>query len=266
MSEEVFSEIKNAMSVLSMLQLREKTFRKELEFFNLKWKKVSQEPAKHLYIGAFKRLENEVGFLCVDTYSLYQGIEKKKSLYSKIIRQNGKILSKVDKTPSNRDNYEFLGMIDSDGEMRPFTLEEKNDFINRHDEEAYKSREALKRNFGINSHKHNDLDEWMNKILDDEILSQLAKYRKEFAHRLDSLDNLKRELDNRQPQDIEEMLNTILKALTSYYECFQSILGYTKSQHYLGVKELRYDSLSRLKLAESILRREKAKDYEDPST
>ncbi|MEM8723260.1 MAG: hypothetical protein AAGE84_28905 [Cyanobacteria bacterium P01_G01_bin.39] len=77
MSEEVFREIKDVISVISLLQLREKTFREELEFFNLKWKKVSQEHASSLYVGALKRLENEVGFLCVDTYSLYQGIEKR---------------------------------------------------------------------------------------------------------------------------------------------------------------------------------------------
>ena len=92
-----------------------------------------------------------------------------------------------------------------------------------------------------------------NNILDNEILSQLAEYRKEFAHRLDSLDNLKRELDIRQPDDIKEMLDTANAALNSYYECLQNILGYTTSQHYLGVKGLRYDSLSRLKLAASIL-------------
>ena len=93
--------------------------------------------------------------------------------------------------------------------------------------------------------------------MDDEILSQLDKYRNEFAHRLDSLDNLKRELQNRQPKDIEEILNIINTALNSYYKCFQNILGYTKSQHYLGVTGLEYDSLSRLKLAESIIKKKK---------
>jgi hypothetical protein len=266
MNEEVFSEIKNAMSVLSMLQLREKTFREELDFFNLKWKKVCKEYSSSLYVGALKRLENEVGFLCVDTYSLYQGIVKKKSLYSKIIKPNGKLLSKTDKTPSDRNRYEFLGCFNSDREIRPFTMEEENDFIEKREEEAYKCREALKKDSGITSHQHNDLDEWINKVLDDRILSQLERYRKEFAHRLDSLDNLKRELEIRQPQDIQEMIDTVSVALNSYYKCFQNILGYTKSSHYLGVKGLRYDSLSRLKLADSILKKDKPQDYEDPST
>lgn len=266
MNEEVFSEIKNTINVLSMLQLREKTFREELDFFNLKQKKVCKEYSSSLYVGALKRLENEVGFLCVDTYSLYQGIEKKKSLYSKIIKQNSKLLSKIDKTPRDRNTYEFLGIFDSDGEMRPFTRDEENDFIEKREEEAYKNRKALRKDSGIISHQHNDLDEWIDKILNDGILSQLARYRKEFAHRLDSLDNLKRELEIRQSQDIEEMLNTVSVALDSYHKCFQNILNYTKSQHYLGVKGLRYDSLSRLKLADSIPKKEKPQDYEDPSS
>jgi hypothetical protein len=255
--EEVFSKIKHAMSVISMLKLREETFREELDFFNLKWKTVCKEYSSSLYVGALKRLENEVGFLCVDTYSLYQGIEKKKSLYSKIIQQNGKLLSKTDKTPSDRNRSEFLGCFNSDEEMRPFTMEEENDLLEKMDEEACKSREALKKDSGITSHQHNDLDEWMNKVLDDKIFIQLQKYRKEFAHRLDSLDNLQRELEIRQPQDIQEMIDTVSVALNSYYKCFQDILGYTRSQHYLGVKGLRYDSLSRLKLADSI-------NYSDP--
>jgi hypothetical protein len=266
MNEEVFSEIKNVMSVLSMLQLREKTFREELNFFNLKWKKLCKESSSSLYVVALKRLENEVGFLCVDTYSLYQGIEKRKSLYSKIIKQNGKLLSKTDKTRSDKNTYEFLGCFNSDEEIRPFVMEEKNDFIEKMEEKAYKCREALKKDSGITSHQHDDLDEWINNVLDDRILFQLEQYRKEFAHRLDSLDNLKRELEIRQPQDIEEMIDTVLVALNSYYKCFKNILVYTRSQHYLGVRNLRYDSLSRLKLADSILKQEKPQDYEDLST
>ena len=117
MSEEVFSEIKKVISVISMLQLRERTFKEELKFFNLKWKEVSKEYASTFYVGALKRLEHEVGFLCVDTYSLYQGIEKKKSLFCKIIKQNGRLLSKIDETQSDRNIYEFVGVFDSDEEM-----------------------------------------------------------------------------------------------------------------------------------------------------
>ena len=257
MSEEVFTEIKNVIKVISMLQLREKTFRKELEFFNQNYKKIDRQCAALLYIMALKRLEHEVGFLCVDTYSLHQGIEKKKSLYSKVIKQNGKLLSKIDNAPSDRSTFTFLGNIDSDGVERPFSSEEENDFIKQFEQKAYNSRKELRNNSGITSHKHDDLNEWINKILDDKILSQLDQYRNEFAHRLDSLENLKRELPVRHPQsiEIEKMLDIVSIVLAKYNECFQSILGYTNSQPYLGFKGLKYDSLSRLKLADYIIKR-----------
>lgn len=188
---------------------------------------------------------------------MHQGIEKKKSLYSKVIKQNGKLLSKIDKTPRDRNTFTFLYTIGSDGIKRLFSSEEENNFIEQFEQKAYNSRKELRNNSGITSHKHDDLDEWINKIIDDETLSQLDRYRNEFAHRLDSLENLKRELQIRQPQSIEQMLNIVSKVLVKYNECFQTILGYTKSQHYLGVKRLKYDSLSRLKLANSIIKRKK---------
>ena len=49
MSEQAFEEIKDVMSVISMLQLREKTFREELKFFNQKWKEVCREPINTIY-------------------------------------------------------------------------------------------------------------------------------------------------------------------------------------------------------------------------
>lgn len=258
MSEEVFQEIKNVINVISILQLREKTFREELDFFNQNYNKQDRECSQLLYRVALKRLENEVGFLCVDVYSLYQGIEKKKSLYSKVIKQHGKILSKTDRTPRDRNTYSFLGTIDSEEIKREFTSEEENDFIKRLEQEAYNSREKLKLESGITSHKHEDLDQWVNKILDDETLLKLSQYRKEFAHRLDSLENLKRELQFRDPQSIQEMLNIVSVALNKYSKCFQTILGYTKSQQYSGIKGIKYDSLSRLKLADKIIRQRKA--------
>lgn len=258
MSEEVFQEIKNVINVISILQLREKTFREELDFFNQNYNKQDRKCSKSLYLGALKRLEHEVEFLCVDVYSLYQGIEKKKSLYSKVIKQHGKILSKTDQTPRDKNTYSFLGIIGSEGIKREFNSEKENYFIEKFEQKAYNSREKLKQQSGITSHKHEDLDQWVNKILDDEILSKLSQYRKEFAHRLDSLENLKRELEFRHPQSIEEMLDIVSVALNKYSECFQTILGYTKSQRYLGIKGIKYDSLSRLKLEYSIIRQRKA--------
>lgn len=163
----------------------------------------------------------------------------------------------IDETTSDRNKFTFLGIIDSDGVTKPFSSEEENYFIEQFEQEAYNSRKELKNNSGITSHKHDDLDEWINKIIDDQTLSQLDQYRNEFAHRLDSLENLKRELQIRPPQSIEKMLDILSIVLAKYNECFQSILSYTKSQHYLGVRGLKYDSLSRLKLADSMIKRKK---------
>ena len=204
--------------------------------------------------------------MCVDTYSLYQGIAKKKSLYAKVIKQNGKLLSKIDKTPSYRDTYTSSYIVSSDGRKRPLTQDKKNHLNNRSERKANESGEALKQNYGITSHKHDDLDKWISKIPDDGILPKLEQYRNEFAHRLDSLENSKRELQNRQPQNIEEMLDTISEVLNSYFQCFQNLLSYTTSQHYMGIEGLRYDSLYRLKLADNLFRTEKSKNNQNSST
>lgn len=41
--EMVFKEIKTVISVISLLQAREKSFRNELSFFKQRWQEVSQE-------------------------------------------------------------------------------------------------------------------------------------------------------------------------------------------------------------------------------
>ena len=130
-NQKVFREIKSVICVISLLQSREKAFSKELEFLNRRWQKVSKEVntrKQKLFATALKRLEHEVMFLCIETYSLHQGIEKKKSLYKKVIQQHGVILSKVDKTPINRDNIEFLGIVESDGKQRDATNDEEDKF------------------------------------------------------------------------------------------------------------------------------------------
>jgi hypothetical protein len=85
MNEEVFKEIKSVINVISILQSRENALRKELEFFKRKWNSLSasEEAYNKLLAGASKRLEHEAMFLCIEVYSLYEGIEKKSSLRSK---------------------------------------------------------------------------------------------------------------------------------------------------------------------------------------
>jgi len=54
MSEKVFEEIKNTIMVICLLQSREETFKRELEFFNEKWEEICQKtsPVKRQLYGA----------------------------------------------------------------------------------------------------------------------------------------------------------------------------------------------------------------------
>lgn len=54
MSEQVFQEIKNVISVLSLLQLREKTFREELEFFKSEVERILSRVRKQVLCWSFK--------------------------------------------------------------------------------------------------------------------------------------------------------------------------------------------------------------------
>jgi hypothetical protein len=244
MSKEVFDEIKSVITTISILKSREKTFREELDFFNQK-SNLQKDPCAMLYFGGLKRLEHEVGFLCIDTYSLHEGIAKKRSLYARVIKNNGKTLSKVYKPNINdvRENYD-ISMVD-----RPCTEEEKNTFIKMREKENYELRKQSRDLVGITSSEHSNIDERANQILDERVLSELENYRNEFAHRLDSLDNLKRELPCRKPKPkcIQKMLDVVLKVLTEHEQDLQNILSHTNCPVYLAKPNFHYDSLSRLK-------------------
>lgn len=261
MGEEIFKNIKNTISVITLLQKKEQVFRKELEFFKQQWKIEYKENNANLYLGAFKRLEDEVGHLCVDVFSLHQGISKKKSLYSQTIKNSGNILSKVDKIPSDPDSYIFVGIAMPDGSIEEFTEQDKKYAIQQAEREHIKSKKELRDRKGITSSKHKDLDQWLDKILDNEIITELAEYRKYYAHRLDSFDNLQRELEFKQPQDIEKMLDNVSAVLVAYKKCLQNILSYTRSEYYLGRNGIRYISLSHLMLAKRVLRKKQRKRY-----
>jgi len=251
MNEEVFQEIRSVITTISILQSRESAFRQELDFFNQSWKDASEEACRILFIGAFKRLEHEVMFLCIEVYSLHRGIAKQSSLRSKVITQNGKLLSKVDKTPGDENSYQCLGIIGSHGK-RDCTTEEKNDMIQEMQKEECKNRKEIKDDFGITSHRHDEINEWFNQVLDEDILSTLHNYRDKFAHRLDNLENLKLEQNIGSPDNVEKILDVVSTVLDKYKRCFQDILGYTRSESFTGFDHFEYDSLSRLKLALSL--------------
>ena len=164
-----------------------------------------------------------------------------------MIQQHGEILSKVDKTSINRDNIEFLGIVESDGKQRDANNEEEDCFYELFNKKAINSREELRKNYGISSKKHEDIEEWLEQLPNKEVIDQLEIYRGDFAHRLDSLDKLKRELEPPNPQKIEKLINTVSKVLEIYKNYLQKIIVYTTSEHFLGLDKLIYDSLSTLK-------------------
>jgi hypothetical protein len=247
MSEEIFSEIKDVINVISILQSRESTLRHELEFFNQRWEDVSKKTCRVLYFGAAKRLEHEAMFLCIEVDSLHKGIEKKSSLYSKVIKQHGKLLSRVDKTPINENSIMWV-------ELQEFSSEEKSHLIKGIEERAYTSRKEVRDAYGITSHKHDELDDWLSQLSDSDTLSKLADYRDTFAHRLDSLKNLKLELAPVSIAEVKQMLDVVSSVLNTYKFHLEKILLYTTSAQHMGIKNFQYDSLSRLELAEIYIR------------
>lgn len=244
--EQVFEEIKSVIDVISILQSRENALREELEFFKQKWKDISEPAHKIPFVGASKRLEHEAMFLCIEVYSLYKGIAKQRSLYSKVIKQNGKLLSKIDKTPRDENTYEWLDIICSDGK-KDFTNKEKNDFMQKLNEEAYRSRKKIRDNSGITSSNHDEIGKLLNQVLDKDTLKSLGDYRDKFAHRLDSLENLKLELKPSDPNSVAQVLDVVSTVLNTYMRWLQGVLVYTKSEQRIGIT-FEYDSLSRLKV------------------
>jgi hypothetical protein len=106
---EAIEQIKKTIRVLLFFKIRNKKLREELDFF----KKLDNNST---YRGAWLRLNYEVMYLCVDAYSLHQGISKKKSLYSKIIKNHASELSRVDKTKYfTPENIIHLGNFSSVG-------------------------------------------------------------------------------------------------------------------------------------------------------
>lgn len=253
--QQVFEEIKSVINVISIFQSRESALRKELKFFEERQKDGFEGAwERTLFFGAFKRLEHEIMFLCIEVYSLHQGIAEERSLYSKVIKQHGRLLKKVDKTPKNEEEYQWLGIISSDGMPKNFTAEEKNALMQYLKEEEYRSREKLRDDLGITSHNHDEIDERFNQVLDESTLSSLKEYRKRFAHRFDRLEKLELELELTNCDAIEQMLDVLSTVLNKYEFWLKNIILYTKSILHEGIVNFEYDSLSRLELAESVIR------------
>lgn len=237
---EIIKQIEKTIDVLSFFEMRSKELREELDFFK-------ELDNNLMHVGAWIRLNHEVMYLCVDAYSLHEGISKRKSLYSKIIKNNSSELSKVDKTKySTADNIIHLGHHASLGE-REATYEEKVQSAKRINQVSLQSRKELQQNSGITSSNHCDLNKWFESIQDGDLLQKLHDYRQEFAHRLDSLDNIGKELELTAYEDIDQRLSVVSQVIKNYKQRLQDILVYTTSVLYEGYSGIDYDSISRLK-------------------
>jgi hypothetical protein len=237
---DAIEHIKKTIDVISLFELRNNALKEDLDFFN-KFNDIS------MHLGALIRLNHEVMYLCVDTYSLHEGISKNKSLYSKIIKNNGAVLSRVDKSEDHKtERIIFLPCISPSGN-RELAPEEKDKAAKIINEQGLKSREKIQKNSGIKSSKHSDLDQWLKDVQDEAPISKLGDFRKEFAHRLDTLHNICRELELPVFEELANRISVISSVLTTYKIRLQDILNYTASNHYEGVVGINYDSISRLK-------------------
>lgn len=261
MNESLIKEIKQVIDAICLLQARESKFREELNFFDASWNQEEDFLKETILIfpegfdsisikrpyllEALRRLDHEVMFLCIDVYSLYQGVQKKKSLYARVIKNCGEALMKVDESTVDPDTFTDIGMLTSGG-WRESSDEEKKERLQSISKEELRSRKEMRDNVGPKSYRHPEMDEWRDSILESETVSKLQQYRDKFAHRLNSLDNLKEELMVNSSNSIKDMLNTVCDLLNSYKSCFQDVLGYTTSDYYEGI-ETEYISLSQMK-------------------
>ena len=236
---DVIEDIKNTIDVISFFEIRNEKLKEELDFF-----KDLDNPLMHL--GALIRLNHEVMYLCVDAYSLHQGISQKKSLYSKSIKNNAAKLSKVDKTEIPIENTVNLGKATSSG-MQNTTSQEGMRIKRQIDKIALHARRELRDTRGIKSSSNIDSDQWLENIQKKSVVDQLQNYRTEFAHRLDSLENLGKELELPSYEDLDKRLKVISEILENYKSALKDILTYTTSNSDDGFVGIEYDSISRIK-------------------
>jgi hypothetical protein len=248
--DQIAEDFKKTILLLDELIVRQKTFAEELNFFTSRWPIVCvQPPNAVIYGSALRRLSNECMFLIIDTWSIYEGITKKQSLYTKTIKNNSAQLSKFDKTHHiDESNFTHLGYFNGDN-RRDATPDEVNKEIRRANEEQVAARRNLRDSSGLKSKSHDDADKWVKSLLDPEEKKKLSKYRDSFAHRYDNLSKIS---DIRvgflplNPEEIQEILDFILDILKKLRERLGEILVYHDSL-FLYKMSLYYDSLARLK-------------------
>ena len=108
------------------------------------------------------------------------------------------------------------------------------------------SREDLRKAVGIESHRHPDLDKWKNDLIDEKLIEKLSSYRREFAHRLNSLENFKQEFTSKSAGSMKEMIDIVEKVLEIYELSLQGLLSYANSELF-RITGFRYGSLAQMR-------------------
>lgn len=138
------------------------------------------------------------------------------------------------------------------------TQEEETRFIRKVNKLSIQARKDLQQTKGIKSSSNDDSDQWLSSIQDEQKISDLAKYRDSFAHRLDSLENLSKELKCPGYTEFNKRLLVVSDVLEKYKEALQIILRYNQSTLYLGTKDVRYNSIQAIKLSTTYINKIKS--------
>lgn len=204
-----------------------------------------------LFLYNLKRLEHEIMFLCVDTYSFHQGMSKQKSFFRNTIKNYGKEITKVDKRNLYNEENIILRMIDPDDKsVKSLSKLYIKNSLKEINEDEIKLRSKVKEKVGIKSHTHHDIDNWIQEYFNednDTNIKKLSEYRDLFAHRLDSIEKLMTELKLRvySSKELMAMLDVVKIVLEKYKNKIKGIIVYMTSEKPI-INGFKYESLDKI--------------------
>lgn len=252
--------LKKSVNIITLLECRVEEFNKELIFYMNQTQELNQSRSlmeqeksvvstEELLYSALRRLDHEIMFLCIETFSLYQGLLEQKSLFSKFITAFGKDILSINKTPVDRN---FCIFIDDDN----WEEEEKKAFTEAEDKRYLEMRKEFRNAQGLKLDTQqklgNVLELWKESFIEPEIIQQLKTYRGEFAHRLDSFAKLDQEYTVTNPSSLQARINCVSYVLEQSKQKIQKLISHLSLEHYEGITGFYYDSMSRLKLLKEL--------------
>jgi len=238
-------EIKDVIDLICIFQARTQALAEDFNFFKNELK---------ANCPGLKRLEHEVMFLCIDMDALHKDlICVNHSFFSRVIKQHGKQLSRVDKNPTFNSGNTRNFMNDDIYRLSP---EQLRKMAQEDSQEALEEREKLKSNRGLPSSNHDMIREkWRESFLKEteEYIGKISKLRDVFAHRTWQLPR-REESYIVDLNRISEVLRCTDQLLKIYKDRFQVILSYCNSESYES-GSYSYDSLSRIREAYKYLKK-----------